>query len=62
MTLTDIAAGLGAATGTISLLWEIYKWAKSGPKLIVSVNPTWSHLRLLFGLRRANKVQFALSP
>ncbi len=39
MTLTDIAAGLGAATGTISLLWEIYKWAKSGPKLIVSVNP-----------------------
>jgi hypothetical protein len=39
MTLTDIAAWIGAATGSISLLWEIYKWAKSGPKVIVSINP-----------------------
>ena len=39
MALTDIAAWLGAATGSVTLLWEIYKWAKSGPKLIISVNP-----------------------
>ena len=39
MGITDVVAWIGAITGTGALLWDIYKWKHSGPKLKVSVSP-----------------------
>ncbi len=39
MTATDVAAWIGALTGTLVLLWDIFKWAHSGPKIKVSASP-----------------------
>ena len=35
MTTTDILAWLGATTGTLALLWDIYKWRQDGVQLSV---------------------------
>jgi hypothetical protein len=37
MTLTDAAAWLGAATGTLALVWDVIKWLRSGARLHVVV-------------------------
>lgn len=37
-TASDIAAWYGAAIATAVFLWDIAKWLRSGPKLIVRVN------------------------
>ena len=39
MTLTEIAAWVGAVSGLSAILWDFYKWKTSGPKLRVSANP-----------------------
>ena len=36
--LTDIVAWWGAVTGSAVLLWDVYKWKRSGPRLSVSVS------------------------
>lgn len=36
---TDTAAWWGAIVATIVLLWDIYKWWRSGARLIVRANP-----------------------
>jgi hypothetical protein len=39
MSATDIAAWIGAVTGTLVLIWDIYKWLHTGPIIKVSVAP-----------------------
>ena len=39
MNATDAAAWIGAVTGTLALFWEIFVWAKTGPKIEVSASP-----------------------
>ncbi len=39
MSATDIAAWIGAVTGTLVLIWDVYKWLQTGPKIKVSVAP-----------------------
>jgi hypothetical protein len=39
MTATDVAAWVGALTGTGVLLWDIFKWAHSGARIKVSAAP-----------------------
>jgi hypothetical protein len=39
MTASDIAAWVGAITGTLALGLEAVKWFRSGPRLRISVNP-----------------------
>lgn len=41
--LTELAAWWGAIVATIVLLWDIYKWKRSGPALQVSVTPDDIH-------------------
>jgi len=38
MNATDFAAWLGALTGSLALLWDIFKWLNSGPQLTVSAS------------------------
>jgi len=39
MSATDVAAWVGAICGPGALLWDVYKWRLSGPKLEVSAAP-----------------------
>lgn len=39
MSATDIAAWIGAVTGTLVLIWDVYKWLQTGPKIKVFVAP-----------------------
>ena len=39
MKATDVAAWIGAFTGTLVLLWDIFKWVHSGAKIKVSASP-----------------------
>ena len=39
MTTTDVAAWIGALTGTFVLLWDIFKWVRSGARIKVSASP-----------------------
>ena len=39
MSATDIAAWIGAVTGTLVLIWDVYKWTQTGPKVKVSAAP-----------------------
>ena len=36
---STIAAWIGAATGSIALCFELYKWLRSGPRLRLDVFP-----------------------
>jgi hypothetical protein len=42
-TLTDIAAWWGAATGTLVLLWDVFKWHHRGAAVSIEVNSTKVH-------------------
>lgn len=37
--LTSFVAWWGAIVATLVLLWDIYKWTKSGPNVIISARP-----------------------
>jgi hypothetical protein len=37
--LTSFVAWWGAIVATLVFLWDIYKWAKSGPSIVVSAQP-----------------------
>jgi hypothetical protein len=39
MTLTDYAAWWGAVIATAVLVWDIYKWASTGAKIVLTVLP-----------------------
>lgn len=39
MTATEVAAWIGAGTGTAAILWDIYKWWTSGPNVTITVAP-----------------------
>ena len=39
MTPTDVAAWVGAITGSLVLLWDVFKWVLSGVRIRVSVAP-----------------------
>ncbi len=39
MNASEIAAWVGAATGSLALLWDIIKWSRTGPRIAVSVAP-----------------------
>lgn len=39
MTVTDILALIGALTGTLAILWDIFKWKNSGARLKINVAP-----------------------
>lgn len=39
MTASDWAAWLGAVTGVFSLAWQIVRWYREGPRLLVRVAP-----------------------
>lgn len=39
MTSTEIAAWWGAIIASVVLLWDIYKWKKQGPKLVMRLSP-----------------------
>ncbi len=36
---SEIAAWWGASVATIVLCWDIYKWLKEGPKIVMSMSP-----------------------
>ena len=36
---TDAAAWIGAATGTLGLLWDVVKWSRGGARLLVEFMP-----------------------
>jgi hypothetical protein len=42
MKISDIAAWWGAAIATALLIWDLYKWRRSGPHLEISVSPNMS--------------------
>lgn len=44
MSATDIAAWIGAVTGTLVLIWDVYKWMQTGPKVKVSVDTQYGRL------------------
>src|SRR5882672_12402037 len=37
--LTSVLAWTGALTGSAALLWDVYKWRHSGPKLRIQIQP-----------------------
>lgn len=37
LTPSDCAAWLGAITGSCALVWDLYKWKRSGPRLTLDV-------------------------
>ena len=37
--LTSFVAWWGAVVATLVLLWDIYKWTKSGPSVVISARP-----------------------
>lgn len=39
MSASDVAAWWGAAIATLVLVWDLYKWGRSGPQLEVSASP-----------------------
>lgn len=39
MSATYIAAWIGALTGTLVLIWDVYKWMQTGSKVKVSAAP-----------------------
>ena len=39
MTPTDVAAWVGAITGSLVLLWDVFKWVLSGVRIRVSAAP-----------------------
>jgi hypothetical protein len=39
MTPTDVAAWVGAITGSLVLLWDVFKWVHSGARVRVSAAP-----------------------
>ena len=39
MTATDVAAWIGAATGTTSILWDVFKYVRACPHLRIGANP-----------------------
>jgi hypothetical protein len=39
MTASDIAAWIGALTGSIAFAWDVYKWRHSGPRLYIKAQP-----------------------
>ena len=39
MEITEIAAWWGAIIATLVLLWDMYKWERSGPIINVSASP-----------------------
>ena len=39
MTPTDVAAWVGAITGSLVLLWDVFKWVLSGVRIRVSAEP-----------------------
>jgi hypothetical protein len=39
MTVTDVLAMIGAFTGSAALLWDVFKWLKTGPRVRVSAIP-----------------------
>jgi hypothetical protein len=47
---TDTAAWIGAVTGTLALFWEIFVWAKTGPKIEVSALPNMEVFGALAGI------------
>ena len=39
MELTQTVAWIGATTGSLALVWDIYKWLHTGPKIDIEVRP-----------------------
>ena len=39
MTSTEIVAWWGAIIASVVLLWDIYKWMKQGPRLVMCLSP-----------------------
>lgn len=39
MELTQIVAWIGATTGSLALVWDIYKWRHAGPKIDLEARP-----------------------
>jgi len=39
MTSTEIAAWWGAILATLILFWDVYKWKRQGPKLVMRLSP-----------------------
>jgi len=42
MKITELAAWWGAIIATLMLLWDMYKWVRSGPIINVSVSPNYA--------------------
>ncbi|MBU1882355.1 hypothetical protein KKA08_09975 [bacterium] len=41
MSISDIAAWWGAIIASFVLIWDIFKWRKSGPKIIATARRGW---------------------
>jgi hypothetical protein len=39
LTITEIVAWWGAVIASLVLVWDVYKWARQGPKLRINVRP-----------------------
>lgn len=39
MNLTDTLALIGAITGTIALIWDVFKWSQTGVKASLKISP-----------------------
>lgn len=39
MEATEIAAWWGASVATLVLLWDVYKWKRKGPRLLMRLSP-----------------------
>ncbi len=53
MTTTDILAYIGAATGTIALIWDIFKWFREGVNISVEA--------VTFGINKPEGITFTIS-
>jgi hypothetical protein len=44
MSASDYAAWWGAVIATLVFLWELFKWSRSGPRVVVSATPNMSEV------------------
>jgi hypothetical protein len=42
--VSDVAAWWGAVLATVVFAWDVYKWAKSGPRVVMTVQ---THMKMI---------------
>lgn len=58
MTSTEIAAWWGAILASLVLFWDVYKWKRQGPKLVMRLSP---NIHVYGDPRRENKIWISIT-